>query len=176
MRSGRLLPQVLSLLAAAVLVTTAVYVYTLWRNQSPDRVLGLGANQLIYKTPDMAIGVSNRDSLSRNATLLRFTTDGGWVIAGTGKWLFPPNVTRHVWIALIPDQTGPAGGYWFCAVQRDREIQAIEIIDHAHPANTATYTFHHGGVIEPIIGSSPLVIRGIAHHKTAFSEVWMPDN
>ncbi|MCL6548687.1 MAG: hypothetical protein K6T30_07235, partial [Alicyclobacillus sp.] len=142
MRSTAITRQLIAFVAAGVIVFTGIDVFILWRNQSAERVMGLGAGQLVYQTADLAIGVTAESPRRPNAsgqaaggsgagpdagaladekvTLLRFTPDGGWVIAGSGHWLSNPAVANHALVAVIPSNSvGVMGGGWLCAVQKD---------------------------------------------------------
>lgn len=171
MRMQMLTRQLIAFLAAAVIVFTGLYIVILWRNQSATRVLALGAGKLLYQTADFAIGVAHQNAGKTTAiTLLRFSPDGGWVTAGSGRWIAAPAVKTYAKVMLLPDESdGPAGGVWFCALRASRTLTAIQLFDPAHPRATQTFSFHNGGVIEPAIVSPTTVVRGLNNQRILFT-------
>ncbi|MBX5437398.1 MAG: hypothetical protein IRZ33_09285 [Alicyclobacillaceae bacterium] len=171
MRRTAITRQLIAFVAAGVIVFTGIDVFILWRNQSAERVMNLGAGHVVYQTADLAIG---EDPANGRVTVLRFTPDGGWVIAGSGRWLPDPAVRRHALVAVIPSNA--IGGGWLCAVQKDTRVTSIQIIDTEHPQRSQTFDFHRGGIAEPLAVDSPLLIRGEAGGHTAFSVKWTPSS
>lgn len=170
MRRNAVFGQFIALMAAAVMVMTAIYIYVLWRNQSPDRVMHLGAGHILYRTSAMAIGSSGPERPNVPITLLRFSPEGGWVSAGTGQWMAIPSSKPLVELAFIPNNAVElAGAAWFCAVQTSAQITAIELINPAQPNRPSTFDFHHGGIIEPVLVDQAATIRGLHNGHTVFS-------
>ena len=170
MRKQTVIGQFLAFLTAGVVVFTGVYIAILWRNQSPQRVLQSGAGQLIYKTPDMALGVKTNPDHTQTVTLLHFSPDAGWVITGTGQWLTTSDQARYAKVTLIRNRTvGPAGAMWLCAVQSDPKLTSLELVQSGKAGNPDTYDFHSGGIIEPVIVTPNTTIEGVEGKSTVLS-------
>lgn len=165
-RSRRtLVGQVVAFLAAGLMVCTAYYVFILWRNFSPERVFNMQSGHMLYHTNDFAIGSMG----GRHVTLLRFTPDGGWVIAGNANWLNAKGVNRYAEVALVPENSvGPMGTTWLCVVRSDPQIDQIELYDPRHPKNSDTFSFHGNGIVEPVTVSATSTLIGLHGNQVLF--------
>jgi len=145
----------------------------LWRNQSADRVMYTRAGEVIYRTTDFTIGELKSGS-NTTVTLLRFTPDGGWVIAGSGHWLQTDSPMSAKLTLIANNSTGPLGALWLCAVQSDhtqsaQTISAIQLYDRNQRVNEQTYEFHNGGIVEPIVFTPTTELRLIAGSRVVYT-------
>ena len=160
--------QVIAFVAAAVVVFTVVDIGILWRNQYAARVFDLGNRHLIYQASGMALGVDTAGST--DISLLRYTPDGGWVIESAGRWISSPTVHHYADMTLIVNHSAGAGNaWWLCAVRRSAQLTAVQLYRPGDPTHSETYTFHHGGIIEPVLLAPGTVVRGLVGHQVVFT-------
>ncbi|MCL6626558.1 hypothetical protein [Alicyclobacillus shizuokensis] len=173
MSERRVLGQLLSFVAALVVVGGGVYTFVLWRNQSPERVLATGAGHLLYQTSTMAVGEIRKGS-EEEATLLRYSRDGGWIIEAEGKWIRP---SARAKLVLLPNRSyGLTGGYWLCAVRRDDRLVRLRVIERADSHSAQDFPFHGDGIIEPVELDGPAQILGYSEKGQVFRISWSPSN
>lgn len=152
MRSQRITKQVIAFVAAGVIVFTGIDVFIVWRNQSAQRVMMTQDGNLVYQTTDYAIGSVNRGG-TLQATILRMSPDGGWSLEGSGPWLDAAKTASYGQFAILRNlSSGPAiGAYWLCAVVHDHALTSVQLYNTETHRVEDEYTFHRGGVIEPIM-------------------------
>ncbi|GGJ01947.1 hypothetical protein GCM10010885_08960 [Alicyclobacillus cellulosilyticus] len=185
----------LAFLAAVLIVSTAIYMYVLWRNHAPQQVMDAAAGHIVYQAAGMAIGISRAPAAAAGrihaepgqvpaaagqaeamtgatrVMLLRYTADGGWVVAGQGRAVSVranPGSGAKVQLALIPNTAvGLAGAYWLCA-WAPRGIDAMAVVNPAHPRATDMFRFHAGGIIEPVSLFPDTLLEGRQGSRTVF--------
>ena len=96
--------------------------------------------------------------------------EGGWSIAGTNPWLETPNASKYTRVTLIANQSsGSTSSVWLCALQNDPKLTAIQIYRPDAPSKSDTFDFHHGGIVEPVIVTNGMILRGFEGNRLVFS-------
>ncbi|WP_026960784.1 hypothetical protein [Alicyclobacillus herbarius] len=168
-----ILGQVLAFLAACVIVVTGIYVFVLWHNQSPERVLAAKSGHVLYQTSTMAMGDIQHGS-QKQAVLLRFSRDGGWVVEGKGAWLRTP-AAGSIRLAVLPNTSyGFSDAYWLCVSRENHKVTRLQLVDVTGKHAPQTFIFHESGIIEPVQIEGPVRIQVYSGQDLLFTVSWDP--